>query len=301
MGIRYTILLGVDLGVPQLEFNAKIDPTLPAVVPDAISFETGASRKQAGDPDLFVYEHHGVDFGPADPGALTSFFEDMILGRPLPLVFATHQVRDLDTIVAMALFFQRTLAIHPAMPGFVACVDLVHRRGPAMLGHIEPNLGRFFLLLRTVFPEKGLSKRELGERIATAIRWITEYLDGGPPALGIPWPSVRVLDVGTDGFVVAETSGHLPGGWVELYRKGHLRGLLIGPDIEGRRKVLIARKSPTVSFDLSTAAEVFNEMERAMGELPEWRLAGSPSTWLWGPERGTLLRVGQMLELLKRV
>lgn len=289
--------------MPQLEFNVTIDPSLPVVVPEAISFETGATRKQAGDPALFVYEHHGDEFGTADPGALTSFFEDMILGRPLPLVFATHQIRDLDTIVAMALFFQRALAIHPAMPGFVACVDLVHRRGPAMLGHIEPDLGRFFMLLRSVFPDEGLSKRELGERIATAVVWITDYLNGMPPALGKQWPNVRVLDIGTEGFVLAETLGDLTGGWVELFRRGHLRGLLIGPDTDGRRRALIARKSFSVSFDLHKAAEVFNEMERAMGERPDWILAGPLHNplWLWGPKRGTLIRVGQMLELLKRV
>lgn len=284
--------------MPQIEFNAKIDPDLPSVVPDAVSFETGATRSQAGDPALFVYEHHGQEFGKADPGALTSFFEDLILGRPLPLTFATHRIRDIDTIFAMALFFDRSLAIHPAMPGIVAAVDLVHRRGTPMLGHIDADLGRFFRVLRSYFPEDGLPKRELGERVTKVIGWIADFLDGRPPSLGAPWPSVRIIDVGTNGFVLAETPGSLPSGWIELYRRGFLRGLLVGPDRDSRRAVLAAKKSAFVDFDLTKAASIFNEAEQASGELPGWR---ADRLWLWGPDEGTLLRVSEMLEVLQRV
>jgi len=280
-----------------ITFNARVDPTLPVIVPDAVSFETGASREQAGDPSLFVYEHHGAGFGQADPGALTSFFEDLILGRPFPLLFATHRIRDLDTIFAMALFFDRTLAIHPAMPGVVAAVDIIHRRGLSMLGHIEPERGRFFRLLRSFFPEEGLSKRELGERLTTVVGWIRDHLDGGGPVVG-SWPKVKVLDVGSNGFVLAETHDQLLGGWVELYRMGYLRGLLVSEEVDSRRKVLVSRKSAYLDFNLFTAASVFNDMERAMGELPEWHTDG---VWLWGPEQGTLILVTHMIELLRRV
>ncbi len=284
--------------MPQIEFNAKIAPDLPSIVPEAISFETGATRSQAADPALFVYEHHGTEFSQADPGALTSFFEDLILGRPLPLTFATRQIRDIDTIFALALFFDRTLAIHPAMPGIVAAADLVHRRGAAILGHIDADLGRFFRVLRSYFPEEGLSKRELGERLTKSVGWIKDFMDGRPPVLGVPWPEVRVLDIGTNGFVLAETLGSLPSGWVELYRKGFLRGLLVGPDRDSRRAVLVARKSTYVDFDLTTAASILNEVELTIGEMPEWR---ADLLWLWGPEEGTLLRITEILEILKRV
>src|SRR6185503_5538346 len=99
------------------------------------------------------------------------------LGRSFPLTFATHRINDLDTIVAMSLFFNRALAIHPAMPGFVASVDLTHRRGPTMFAHIDADLGRFLIRLRHLF-DGSISRRELGERIAKAVEWIGAFLDG---------------------------------------------------------------------------------------------------------------------------
>ena len=288
----------------QIEFNATIDPKFPPVVPDAVSFETGATRAQAADPSLFVYEHHGDGFGQSDPGALTSFFEDLIQGRPMPPMFAARCIGDIDTIIALALFLDRTLAIHPAMPGFVYSVDLVHRRGPAMMGHIDPTLGRFLKRLRIFFADDKIPKRELGKRIGQAVEWIRLVLDGHDvPCLDLTWPKVRILDVGTNGFVLAESSGLLGSGWVELYRLGHLRGMLVDLDADGRRHVLVAKKSAYVKFNLTLAAEILNDMERAMGELPDWTLAGPKSDplWLWGPNHGTLILVRDMLEVLKRV
>ncbi len=206
-------------------FHVRIEPGLPPVVPEALSFETGASRAQAADPDLHVYEHHGEGFGQADPGALTSFFEDLILGRPMPLVFATPGINGLDTLVALSLFLHRDMAIAPSMAGFVADVDLVHRRGLALLGHVEEARGRFFRLL-SGYISPGLSKRELGERLGTAVAWIRAYvMTGELPDLGRSWPSVDVLKVGTGGFVLAESAGSLLEGWVALYRQGFLKGV----------------------------------------------------------------------------
>jgi len=285
---------------PIVDLQVRIEADLPPVVPEAISFETGASREQAADPKLYVYEHHGAGFGPADPGALTSFFEDLILGRAFPLTFATRSIQDIDTIVAATLFLQRDLAVHPDMPGFVAAVDLVHRRGFPALAHVEQDLARFLCFLQAYFPEKGLSKRELGERLGSACGWVREFvIDKRLPTLGKPLMPVQVLKEGTDGFVLAETHGALIDGWVQLYQRGFLRGLVVGPlSAQGRRSMLAARKSGYVSFDLSKAALFLNEVERAMGYLPEWE---SDGIWLRSPPEGSTILVSHMIDVLTRV
>jgi hypothetical protein len=282
----------------NLEFRIIIEPRVTPIVEGALTFEAGASREQAADPALYVYEHHGEGFGQADPGALTSFFEDLILGRPLPLVFATPAIRDVDTLFAIALFLHRELAIAPAMPGLVAQVDLVHRRGLPVLGHVGGDFARFLRLLRQYFPV-GLSKADMGERLTTGVGWIRDYvLQGALPALGKPLAEARIIQRGSDGFVVAETSGDLLEAWVTLFSKGHLRGLLVTPEREGRRRVLGARKSFFCAFDLALAARLFNEVETAMGEKPTWRAEGD---WLWGPSVGTTILVPHLVEVLIRV
>lgn len=284
---------------PLVDLRVRIEPGLPAIVPDSISFETGATRAQAADPDLFVYEHHGKEFSGADPGALTSFFEDLILGRALPLSFATTGIHDVDVLTAIALFLHRDLAIHPNMPGLIAAVDLVHRRGLPALAHIEADLARFLCVLRGYFPEKGLTKREFGDRLATSVGWIRDYvMDGRLPHTGLPLTLVRILQAGTNGFVLGETTGPLLDGWVELYRQGYLRGLLVGPDRDGRRLMLASRKSPYIAFDLPMAARLLNQMEGAMGELPEWE---SDGLWLKSPSDGTLILTSHAVEVLIRV
>lgn len=282
----------------NLEFRILVEPKTPVVAPHTLTFEAGATREQAADPDLFVYEHHGEGFGQADPGALTSFFEDLILGRSLPLVFATPAIRDLDTLFAIALFLHRDLAIAPAMPGLVAQVDLVHRRGLPMLGHVGGELARFLRLLRAYFPE-GLTKTDLGQRLTTAVGWIRAYvLEGALPSLGKPFAGATVLQRGTDGFVVAETTGDLLEAWVTLFSQGHLRGVLVSSERGGRREVLGARKSLFRAFDLPLAARLLNEMEVTMGEPGGWRTTGD---WLWGPPGGTRLLVEHLVEVLIRV
>lgn len=282
-----------------LELTVRIEPDLPEVVDKAVSFETGASREQAADPRLFVYEHHTNGFSLNEPGALVYFFEDLILGRSMPLVFATKALNDIDTVVAITLFLQRDLALHPALPGFVSMVDFVHRRGLPALSHIEPDLARFLCFLRGYLPEIGLSKRQLGERLTQAVTWIREYvMDGSLPHLGVEPTPVRVIDQGSSGFVLAETAGSLVDGWVDIFRQGFLRGLLVGPDQDGRKRMLGARKSSFVSFDLLLAAHLLNQMETAMGELPEWK---SDGMWLESPPSGTLILTSHVLEVLVRV
>lgn len=281
-----------------IELTVKVEKNLPAVVPDAVSFETGASLEEISLASTPVYEHHGVEFDTMDRGALTRFFEDLVMGRELPLVFATKAIQDVDTLVAIALFLHRDLAIHPAVPGFVYTVDWIHRGGLPALAHVDEDLGRFVSFLRAYFPDK-LGKQEFVDRLKQAIEWLRDYIfNGNIPHMGKAPARARVVDIGTNGFVVAQTRGSLFDGWVDLYRQGHLRGILVNTGKADRRHVLAARKSQHVPFDLTMAAHFLNQMETAMGELPTWE---SDGLWLKGPEDGTLILVVDILKVLTRV
>lgn len=283
-----------------LTLSVVVDKELPPVVEGAISFETGASPEQVRDVRLHAYEHHGVGFRPDAPGALARFYEDLILGRPFPLKFATRSIADFDTVFAIALFLHRDLAVEPSAPAIFAMVDTAHRLGFPYIAHLDADFGRFLARLRAYF-ERGLSKREQGERIGTAVGWIHDYITKGVlPHVGGSGLQPRVLDVGTNGFVFAQTNGSLLDAWSHLYRAGFLRGGVVGPDLgEGRRRVLIARKSPYLEFDLTRTATILNEAESAMGEPAEWRQ--SDSLWLHGPPDGTLLLPSHLVEVLLRV
>jgi hypothetical protein len=281
----------------MLELRVFVDSKAPSVLQDAVTFETGATRAEVSDPKLWTYEHHGEGFGQTDPGALTSFFEDLILGRPLPLKFVTHGVKDVDTLVAMAAFTFRDVVLHPRMASFVSKVDLVHRRGFPILAHIEPDEVRFLRLLRGFFPD-GLSRREEGERLHTALGWIQDYvLRSQYPALGTLLPEVRILTRGTDGWVLGLTDGTLIEGWLELYRQGYLKGVLFGSRVEDKPTVLVARKSFYVAFDLDMAAQRLNELEVIAGASASWAVSGD---WLWGPPEGTSILASHVVEILVR-
>jgi len=290
-----------SVGVGQtVELNVRIEKNLPAVVPDALSFETGASKAQAEDPSLCIYEHHGVEFSSYSRGALPSFYEDLLLGKALPLTFATPAVHDVDTLTAIALFLHRDLATHPATASFVYTVDFVHRLGFPSLAHIEPRLAQFLSVLRCYVPDNGVTPRELSERLTTAVKWVREYIqDGMTPSLSGTNPRVRVIDVGSNGFVLAEANA-LWDGWLELYRLGFLRGLLTEVVDQDRRRVLAARKSLYVPFNLEMAGKLLNQMELAMGEPPDWKLSPD-GLWLEGPSDGTLILIKHVMDVLVRV
>jgi len=285
-----------------MELNVRIEKNLPTIVPDAVSFETGCTKQQAQDPAIVAYEHHGEEFTTQDRGALPSFYEDLLLGRAMPLTFATKSVQDPDTLLAIALFLHRDLATHPHTAGFVYIVDFVHRLGLPALAHIEEDLARFLAALRVYFPDQGISQRELSLRVTTAVGWIRDYIHEGPiPLLGpTPRTEVRILDHGTQGFVVAETQSTLWDGWVELFRTGFLRGILVDHSAGDRKDCLIARKSLYLGFDLPMAQRLLNQMETAMGELPEWTTTPD-GLWLKSPPEGTLLLLRDILEVLVRV
>lgn len=247
--------------------------------------------------------HEPSPFAYYGPDALARFFEDLVMGKPLPLTFNTHHAREASTVVAITLFMHRHLLLLPGAMPLVAAADFYARWGEPAMAHLDPELGRFFRFLGLY-----LDTRDNKQKLTEALGWMREYLETGvlPHFGGRRAEPPRVLDVGTTGFVLAETPGDMASmdfvieAWVELYRMGHLRGVLVGPMVNARRNVVAARKSPLVDFDLGKAAAHLNEMERAMGELPEWRV-DADGLWLSGPPDGTLILVQHMLEVFVRV
>ena len=91
-----------------MDLRVLIEPALPAVIKDTVAFETGGSRSDTCSRDFLVDEHHGKEFSPEHQGALSRFFEDVALGRKIPMTFATHEIRDVDTTLAIAIFLTGT-------------------------------------------------------------------------------------------------------------------------------------------------------------------------------------------------
>lgn len=271
----------------ELSFRVLIDPKLDQC-PSSVGF--GDFPEDASNA---VY---------SGKSALSDFFRDLVMGRPLPLTFATREVRRIDTLIAIALFLHRDLAIEPTMLTLIVSAELVGQFPHAGLAHIDRDLSRFFRLLSGYLPS-GLTRTEQHERLTTAVEWIRDYvLAGSMPALPREVPSPRVLDRGTNGFVVAEMSSlkylDLELGWIDLYRQGFLRGVLFGAVRDERRLVLVAKKGDFLTFDLEKARSVLNEAEQAMGDPPSWEVR---ENWLRGPEEGTLLLPSMVLDVLLRV
>lgn len=267
-----------------LKLELTIDPKLPPQVEGAISFETG------GEPFLHVY-------GPGRPGPLACFYEDLASGAPMPLVFATKRVNGPHTVVAAALFLDRELVLQPATPGFVYAVDLAYRMGDGMLAHVDPALAQFLRGLAAFFP-KSLSKAEQGKRLATGVQWVREILTKGVfPNIGPTPRNVRVLDVGSNGFVIASSAKVDPEAWETLFRWGNLRGVLLGEETQGLRPVLAARKTKTVGFDLERLVPILDELEQLAGGEPGWNLDGN---YLASPRDGSTILTSHLVEVFLR-
>lgn len=280
------------------ELRIFYDPAAPPVVPAAVTFETGAGLADIVDPLRWAYEHHGSEFGPATPGALTCLFEDLAMGRPTPAAFVVNKVGDVDTLVAATLFLYRHLVMHPRTAGLVGQVDFVHRRGFPFLAHLDDGLGRFIRLLRGHFPD-GLTAQQVTDRLPRAIEWVRSYMETEAlPSLGALFPTPTVLDTGPDGFVVGETTGSLPEAWIELYRQGYYQGVLFGARVDTLLPVLVSRKSAFVPLALEQAAFILNEIEVSLGGQPQWKVSGD---WLWGPPKGSLILATEVVRQVLRV
>lgn len=270
----------------ELRFEVLVDPSLDAEVENAVAL--GDFKSPGGTAIIY----------PDGPSTTSIFYGDLILGKPFPLTLVMRRLDSLGKLLTLALFLHRDLAIHPRMPSLVASASFVDHMGLVGMAHIDPDLARFFKFLSSYLPPD-LPKTQQKDRIVTVVGWIGEYVrEDRLPALPKAPPAPSVFDRGTNGFVLAETQGSLEDGWVDLFRQGYLRGALFGPDLNGRRKVLAARKSLFLAFDLKKAADILNEAEAAMGEPSGWATDG---LWLEGPEAGTLLLVSAITQVLVRV
>lgn len=272
----------------ELEFKVLIDPSLDRKCQGVVAF---------GD-----FEVPDGDVGAVYSGetAVSAFYQDLVMGRPFPLTFVTREVKKVGTLVAVALFLHRDLALHPATIGLVASAEMVDRFKLVGLAHVEPDLARFFRLLTGYLPG-GLARKEQQERLATAVGWVRDYIRAGAlPALPHDPPPPKVIDRGTNGFVLAESPSwaQLQLGWVDLFRQGYLRGLLLGATRDERVVAMAAKKSPFLSFDLRQAQEILNEAERAMGEPAEWEMS---DIWLHSPRNGTLMHPETILQVMLHI
>lgn len=246
------------------------------------------------------------DFQPKGPNPLTAiysvdethrFYQDLILGRPLPLVLVTRNLETMGVLLAITLFLHRDLAINPALPGFLSAVNLMDAHGVAGLAHVDRDLASFLKFVRTYLTQ---TSDKVQVALGTAVGFLHAYISEGlKPSLPPEPEPPRVVDRGTDGFVFA-TSLHaeLLLGWEELYRQGFLRGVLMHQEGGDRWHVLAARKSLYLSFDLKKAASLLNDVELALGEPQEWVTDGH---WLRGPEEGTLILPSALLQVFLRI
>lgn len=278
----------------EIKFSVTVDSTLPPISEQYVSFEMG--EFQSG--PCFAYEHHGDRFLPEAPGALTRFYEDLISGAPFPLVLALHRVSAVDSVIAAALFVKRDITILPSTLGFVASVDLYHRKGIPFLGHSDPMLSRFVQFLDGYFPPN-LPKREVGDRLASGVQWVYEYLtEGRLPHLGADQEPPRILEIGSNGFVLADATNPTKNTWVDLYRRGFLYGFVLGSEQDGTRKVVASKKSHFLRFDLLKAKTFLDELESAFGGQPGWLLDGY---FLYSPADGSVIPPSYMLQVFLRV
>lgn len=265
----------------ELKFQVVLDRNINSKVSGVLAFGDFTTEDKAA----AVYSVDG----------LASFFRDLILGRPYPLVFVARGIDNLGTLTALTLFLYRDLAINPATPGFIASVTLVDGLGTSGLAHLDRDASRFLRFIRSFLqatPEKNTQ-----EALATVVGWIRAYiLSGALPALPPAIPEPRIIDRGTDGFVFASTSHpDLLLGWEELFRQGFLRGALLQKVELDRWRVLCARKSFYLTFDLKKVASALNQAEEAMAEPAEWETDG---LWLRGPEKGSLVLPSALLNVL---
>lgn len=263
----------------ELRLQVVLDKDLESTIEGAVGF--GDFK---GEAVYSVYEAH-------------LFYRDLILGRPLPLVLVARNLETMGVLLSITLFLHRDLALNPAIPGLLSAINLMDIHGTAGLAHVDRDLAKFLKFVRSYLAN---TQDKVQDALATAVGFLRAYvLDGRVPALPPDREPPRVVDRGTDGFVLA-TSQHsdLLLGWEELYREGFLRGVLMHQEGEDRWHVLAARKSPYLSFDLQKAAILLNEAEAAMGEPEEWV---ADEHWLRGPGWGTLILPSALLQVFLRI
>lgn len=250
----------------DLTYHVAIDATLPdELETPAVAFGQFISKH----PGAIVYN----DDDASSP--LSRFYVDLICGRPLPLQYVTRELRGLSSVVSLALFMDRTLALHPKTQSLVSSVEMASALQESGLAHIDRDLARLFLFLDQYLFSGPLRKKDVEGKLPQVLEWVRNWiLEDRLPTLSEEPPPPKVLDRGTNGFVVAETtSTKLTEGVIELYRQGHLRGVLYSQQGETTH-VLAFRKSRYLQFDLQKAAGMLNVVAKELGQPQDWEARG---------------------------
>jgi len=273
----------------EISFNVAIDPSLPREINEpAVAF---------GD---FVSSHPGAVIYPPDGvSQLSQFYVDLICGKSIPVQFLTRELNGLGTILALTLFLDRTLVLNPKVGGLISAMEMVTALRVAGMAHVDRDLSRFFAFADAFMFGQGekISKKEMEHRLTSVVHWFREYLlEDKLPNMPPEPPPPKVLDTGTNGFVLAETEKPqaLISGVIELYRLGHLRGVLFAGN-----HVLAFRKSLQLRFDLEKAAGDLNQAEAALGRPEGWNVA--QGLYLSCPEDGTPIPRETLVKVFVRI
>lgn len=273
-----------------MDLRVTVDPDLPSALSEPVVAFGPFEGTRAG---LVIYAPG------SGASALSRLYVDLICGRPMPLTLVTRSAQRLETAVAIALFLDRELCLHPKAAGLVSAVELASQLQEGGLAHVDRDMARLFVLIEVYLCGQRMDKAEQGRRLQQVVSWLREHiLVGTLPSLPrTPEPPI-VLDRGTNGFVLATTTGaRLVDAVIELYREGHLRGVVFGPTDHGDR-VLAFRKSPYVRFDLHAAETHLNAAEARLGQSGRWKLE---RLLLAGPLGGTRIPRQALIDAFLRV
>lgn len=274
-----------------MELRVTVDPDLPTHLNEAVVAFGPFEGAHAG---LTIYGN-----GEHGSSAVSRLYIDLICGRPLPLTFYTRSAQSLETVVAVSLFMDRELCLHPGAASLVSAVELATQLQEGGLAHVSRDLARLLLFIDVYFCAPLMDRAEQGRRMAQVVRWLRGYvLDAALPSLPPEPEPPTVVDRGSNGFVLATATGRLVDAVVELYRQGHLRGVVFQGLENRRERVLAFRKSPYVRFDLGVAEAHLNAVERQRGEPAEWRLE---RLLLAGPSKGTTIARKDLIQSFLRV
>lgn len=274
-----------------MDFRVTVDPDLPTVLNEpAVAF------------GLFQGTRAGLIVYAPGPGAspLSRLYVDLICGRPMPVTFLTRSAQTLETIVAVSLFLDRELTLHPKTAALVSAVELASWLQEGGLAHVDRDLARLLVLIDGYLCAPQLEKSEQGRRLQQVVSWLRSYvLSGALPSLPREAEPPTLLDRGTNGFVLATTTGpRLVDAVIEIYRQGHLRGVIFNPVVGGLERVVAFRKSPYVRFDLQAAETHLNSVESTLGHRARWKL---DRFLLMGPPKGTAIPRQDLIQTFLRV
>lgn len=273
-----------------MDLRVTVDPDLPTELDEpAVAFGP------------FQGSHAGLVIYAPSPGAssLSRLYVDLICGRPLPLTFLTRSAQNIETVVAVSLFLDRELCLHPKAASLVSAVELASQLQEGGLAHVDRDLARLFVFIDGYLCGSHVDKVEQGRRLQQAVCWLRDYvLSGGLPSLPRAGEPPTVLDRGTNGFVVATAGPRLVDAVIDLYREGHLRGVVFSSTETGRERVLAFKKSSYVRFDLQAAEAHLNSVEGTLGQPARWK---ANRFLLSSPPKGTSITREDLIQTFLRV